>query len=117
MSYEQRLTPQIRNLFTALVKEQPILYNDVDRSQEAKDARNRIWNSIGQRIGIRGKWIFYVLIKECNFNFVVFISCLGEVCKVKFTTMKNNYFNSLRKGFVNDTLKERLGFLDEVCVV
>lgn len=66
MSYEQRLTPQIRNLFTALVKEQPILYNDVDRSQGAKDARDRIWNSIGQRIGIRGKWIFYVLIKKCN---------------------------------------------------
>lgn len=66
MSYDQRLTPQTRNLFTALVKAQPILYNDVDRSQEAKDARDRIWNSIGQRIGIHGKCGFFPLIKECK---------------------------------------------------
>ena len=65
MSYDLRLTAQTRNLFTALVKEQPMLYNDVDRSQEAKDERDRIWNSIGQRIGIPGKCGFFALIIEC----------------------------------------------------
>lgn len=57
MSLDQyRLTEQTRNNLIELIKGQQILYNEADRSPEAKDERTRLWNLIGQQINLSGKY-------------------------------------------------------------
>lgn len=40
--------------------------------------------------------------------------CLGDVCKAKFTNLKNNYFKGLRNESISDEMRRRLNFLDDV---
>lgn len=39
---------------------------------------------------------------------------LAEVCKIKFTNLKNNYFKNLRNDSISDEMRRRLDFLDDV---
>lgn len=57
MSLDQyRLTEQTRNNLVELIKGHQILYNEADRSPEAKVERTRLWNLIGQQVNLSGKY-------------------------------------------------------------
>lgn len=114
MSFDQRLNEHTRNHLIALVKDHPILYQD-DRSPEGKDERNRIWDAIGQQLSLSGMntWMCHY---HCfsQYKCVFFFVCLGDVCKAKFTNLKNNYFKGLRNESISDEMRRRLNFLDDV---
>ncbi|XP_055317666.1 uncharacterized protein LOC129576488 [Sitodiplosis mosellana] len=87
-----RLDEQTRNLLIELVKDRPILFTDCgDRSAELRDERQKLWDEIGEKINIQ-----------------------PEVCKIKFTNLKNNYFKNLRNDSVGPEMRRRLEFLDEL---
>ncbi|XP_031620973.1 uncharacterized protein LOC116339308 [Contarinia nasturtii] len=90
---ENRLDEQTRNVLIELVKTRPILFNDYsDRSAaELRDERQKCWDEVGEKL---------------NWS--------GDVCKTKFTTLKNNYFKNLRNDAVGPDMRRRLDFLDEL---
>lgn len=45
----------------------------------------------------------------------LFYRHLGEVCRIKFNNIKNNYFKGLRTECASEEMRQRLSFLDEVC--